>query len=163
MLLQSLSSGLVWLPGRPPPPASVPLPTLACSLFLSETGVYSRLGMEVWRRSHHLLRHTSEGFGFHVALEEQRKHLLWRRGPASSMCTCVCVIVTGAGCVPMSDRVCYLCRLRHSYNRGHGILSSSWNTNLEPDLWPWGVALCLTALWALLSFGLMLSEVTVKL
>lgn len=45
----------------------------------------------------------SIGFGFHVALEERRKHLLWRRGTASFRCTSVCV--TRAGSVPVSNRV----------------------------------------------------------
>lgn len=41
------------------------------------------------------------------------------------------VCATGAGCVPVSERICYqgcLC------NRGHGVVSSSGNTNLQDDL-----------------------------
>lgn len=51
---------LVWLPGRPPLPASVPLsPSLS-----SEAGVHRRLRLELWRRSHHSHRHTSEVLDF---------------------------------------------------------------------------------------------------
>lgn len=109
--------------------------------------------MEVWRRSHHLLRHTSEVLGFMLPWRSRESTCCGDEDQPAS-CVPVCVSVTGAGCVPVSNRACYLCRLRHGYNRGHRMLSSGWNTNLEPDLWPQGVALCLTALWALLSVGL---------
>lgn len=46
----------------------------------------------------------------------------------------VCVCVTRAGCVHVSNRACYRCCLGPSYNRRHRILSSSGNTNLEGDL-----------------------------
>lgn len=49
------------LAARPPTqPASVPL----SSALFSETGVCSRLKLELWRRSHHLLRHTPKVLGF---------------------------------------------------------------------------------------------------
>lgn len=70
----------------------------------------------------------SKGFGFHIALQERRMHLLWRRGPERLRCVCV----TGAGCVPVSNRACYLCRLGRSYNRRHRTQAAA-----ESLIWSW--------------------------
>lgn len=66
------------------------------------------------------------GKRFRGALQEWRNQpFLLARSSQLQMC------VTGAGCVPVSERICYRgCRC----NRGHGVVSSSGNTNLQDDL-----------------------------
>lgn len=103
-------------------PASVPLsPALLRSTSVQPAKAGALAQVASFTQTH------SGGFGFHVALEEQRKHLLWRRGTSELQVYDVCV--TRAGCVPVSNKACYLCCLGHSYNRGHRILSSGGNIN----------------------------------
>lgn len=71
-------------------------------------------------------------------LQRVLSFMLPRRSTESTCCgdedqqaSGVHVCVTGAGCVSVSNRACYLCRLGHSYNRGHRILNRSGNTNLS--------------------------------
>ena len=131
MLLLSPSSGQIWLPGRR---------TSACFRSPLACTQPAEAHVASFTPTHF------GGFGFHVAPQEQRKHLLWRRG--SAIFTCMCVRVKPE----LGVLACYLrCRSR-TYNRGHRILSNGGNTNLEADLWPQGVALCLTASSALLDW-----------
>lgn len=75
----------------------------------------------------------SRRIGFHVCPEGAEK------APVVEMKTRefqVCMYVTGAGCVPVSNSICYLCCLGQGFTRGHRILWRSGKTNpsLTSDL-----------------------------
>lgn len=65
----------------------------------------------------------SWGFGFHVALEEERKHLLWRWAQVDRD-------VTGAGCVLVSNKAFYLCGLGQTTQNS----KQKWKQSLTSDL-----------------------------